>query len=147
MRCGGVSTVEATIVLVAIAIVGGFLIYNIYTSIFSAQTLGGVIIVEAKLVKYLESGGKAVFVIVIKNSGSIAIVGLEVKLAGKTLPSSNLSPNPTSDSPLEPGESTSGVWKDLTEYVAGNRYTVVVVASLQGGGTTSAVTSVKCVRG
>ena len=85
--------------------------------------------------------------IVIKNSGSIPIVGLEVKLAGTTLPSSNLSPNPTSDSPLEPGESTSGVWKNLTGYVAGNRYTVIVVASLKGGGTTSTVTSIRCVRG
>jgi flagellin-like protein len=136
------SPLIATIILIAITVAAGLMIYSMFLSTGSILGAKGQVSVEnVKLVK--DSGGTVTFAITIKNTGNkpVAANGLTVKLAGQ-----NVSVNITS--PLQPGQSISvvGDAPNLSGggYVIGNTYTVAISATFTDGSTFSDTVTVTC---
>lgn len=101
-----ISPLIATIMLIAICVVGGLLVYSIFMSTSSTMSARGQISMEAvDLVKNTE--GNATFSITLKNTGNKPAVALNVTLQGQT--AMKLQVNGTaisSGNPLQPGQST-----------------------------------------
>lgn len=137
-RRKGISPLIATIILVAITVAGGLLIYSMFIStgaIWGAK--GQVSIENIKLVK--DSSGAVTFSITIKNTGNkpVAADGLEVKLAGQSI---NLALN----NPLQPGQSVAFVDTVQGTFVIGNSYTVTIKATFTDGSVFTDTITVVC---
>lgn len=139
-----ISPLIATIILIAITVAGGLVIYTVFFSSAGTLTAKGQLTIEAvDLVK--QTDGAAAFSITVKNSGNKPITdtnGLNVTLRGTVytvgLPSGG----------LQPGQSTSYV-KTFTAteaagFVIGNAYTVVIEAKFTDGSTFTTTTSIMC---
>jgi len=132
-----ISPLIATIILVAIAVAGGLLVYALFTSTTGvAATKGQVQIETMDLVKPTE--GDVIFTITIKNVGSKPVTGLNILL-----------PNGTSVEPefetIQPGQSFAYSAEFAPEsFVVGNSYLVEVDAEYSDGSTSSIVSSVMC---
>ena len=136
----GISPLIATIILIAIALAGGLLVYTYMTSMATVLSAKGQISVEAiDLVR--GSDGKATFSITVKNSGNKPIKQLNVTLSGQSEASF---PGVSDANPLQPGQTASYIKSDLTGYVAGNSYNVVIEAVFTDGSTFTTTVSVKC---
>ena len=143
MRRKGISPLIATIILIAICVAGGLLIYTVFFSTTGTITAKGQLTVEAiDLVK--QTDGAAAFTITIKNSGNrpisaptsylnVTIKGTEYKVP---LPSGG----------LQPGQSTSFLktFPAPADFVVGSTYTVVIKAKFDDGSTFTTTTSVQC---
>jgi len=138
----GISPLIATIILIAICVAGGLLVYTIFFSTSGTISAKGQLTVEAvDLVK--QTDGAAAFTITIKNSGNKPITGahcLNVTLKGveyEVFPSGGN---------LQPGQSTSFLknFDAPAAFVVGNAYTVVINAKFADGSTFTATTSVQC---
>jgi len=142
MRRKGISPLIATIILIAICVAGGLLIYTVFFSTTGTITAKGQLTVEAiDLVK--QTDGAAAFTITIKNSGNKPITdakGLNVTLGGVDYPVTL----PTNG--LQPGQSTSFLktFSAPADFVVGNTYTVVIKAKFDDGSTFTTTTSVQC---
>jgi len=141
-----ISPLIATIILIAICIAGGLLVYSIFMSTASTLSAKGQVEVEAvDLVK--DTDDNVAFSITIKNTGNKPVEALTVELNGEELPDGfSLSPDPTT-TPLQPGQSTSGTitFTDASDtYVVGNSYNVVIKATFSDGSTAAITTSVRC---
>jgi len=137
----GISPLIATIILIAIALAGGLLVYTYMTSMTGVLSAKGQVSVEAiDLVKDTE--GNVVFSITVKNSGNKPI-----KLINVTLASENaVTIFNNTNSPLQPSQTTSYV-KDSNfsgSYTAGNSYNVVIKAVFTDDSTFTTTVSVKC---
>lgn len=141
-RRKGVSPLIATIILIAITVAGGLLIYSMFMStgaIWGAK--GQVSIENIKLVK--DSSGAVTFSVTIKNTGNkpVAADGLVIKLAGQDV-GLQLS------SPLQPGQSTAYVGAAPAlpqgDYVIGNSYTVTIQATFTDGSVFTDTMTVVC---
>jgi flagellin-like protein len=136
-----VSPLIATIILIAICVAGGLLVYSIFMSTSSTMSAKGQISVEAiDLVK--DTGGNVAFSITLKNTGNKPVSDLKVNLAGTdytvTLPSSVLQPGQSASHPnTNPTAPTGG-------FIAGNSYNVVIKATFSDTSTFTATTSVRC---
>jgi flagellin-like protein len=129
------SPLIATIILIAITVAAGLMIYSMFLSTGSILGAKGQVSVEnVKLVK--DSGGTVTFVITIKNTGNkpVDANGLTIKLAGQDIAVSLTSP-------LQPGQSISVVDDAPSlpsgDYVIGNTYTVAISAKFTDGSTFS----------
>jgi flagellin-like protein len=141
-RRKGISPLIATIILIAICVAGGLLVYTIFFSTAGTITSKGQLTVEAvDLVK--QTDGAAAFTITIKNSGNKPITtthSLNVTLKGteyEVFPSGGN---------LQPGQSTSYLqtFSASAGFVVGNAYTVVIKAKFDDGSTFTTTTSVQC---
>jgi len=135
------SPLIATIILIAITVAGGLMIYSMFLSTGGVLGAKGQVSVEnVKLVK--DSSGAVTFTITIKNTGNkpVAANGLTVKLAGREV-SISLS------NPLQPGQSVSIVAEAPTiqgGYIIGNTYTVSIEATFTDGSSFADTISVTC---
>ena len=137
-----VSPLIATLILITIITVGGLLVYTLFLNNYGILTSKSQITIEAvDLVK--QTDGSVAFTITIKNTGNKPVTGLTVSLAGNDLTDLTFSPDP-STTPLQPGRTTSGALTDLSNYMGGNAYNVVVRAVFQDGSTYSIPYAVKC---
>jgi len=136
-----ISPLIATIILIAITVAAGLMIYSMFLSASSILGAKGQVSVEnVKLVK--DSGGSVTFAITIKNIGNkpVAANGLSIKLAGQDV-SVSLS------NPLQPGQSISAVTEApqiQAGYVVGNTYTVAISATFTDGSSFSDTITVTC---
>jgi len=134
----GISPLIATIILIAICVAGGLLIYNVFFSTSNTITAKGQL--EITNVELIKSSGGVTFTITVKNAGNKPVSGLTVLLEGNDL-------GLVFSGPLEPGQSwsssTSTMPSGLTITV-GNEYTVTVNATFSDGSTFSDGIKVKC---
>jgi len=138
----GISPLIATIILIAICVAGGLLIYNVFFSTTGTISAKGQLEVESiDLVR--STGGTTVFTITIKNAGNKPATTLSVKLEGQD---SAFTVDLTGvGGALQPGQSISHVEEQVSgSYIVGNVYTVVIQATFSDGSTFSHTTSVQC---
>jgi len=138
-----ISPLIATIILIAICVAGGLLIYTVFFGTTGTITAKGQLTVEA--IDLVKAADGTTFSITVKNSGNKPLIGtadaLKITLNGENEWSVDAAKN------LQPGQSVSIVktGSDITEtYVVGNTYTVVVQATFSDGSTFSMTTSVQC---
>lgn len=137
----GISPLIATIILIAIALAGGLLVYTYMTSMTGVLSAKGQVSVEAiDLVKDTEDN--VVFSITVKNTGNKPIEELKVKLDNEN----EATFSGISDSnPLQPGQSASYTNSSLSQsYTVGNSYNVIITAKFTDGSTYTTTVSVKC---
>ena len=138
----GISPLIATIILIAIALAGGLLVYTYMTSMAGVLSAKGQVSVEAiDLVR--GSDGKATFSITVKNSGNKPIKQLNVTLASESEASFL---GISAANPLQPGQTASYIKSSgfTGTYTAGNSYNVVIEAVFTDGSTFTTTVSVKC---
>ena len=142
-----ISPLIATIILIAICVVGGLLVYSIFMSTSGTMSAKGQVSVEAvDLVKNTE--GNATFSITIKNTGNKPVVSLNVTLQGQKSPL-NLQvagKNIDSDNPLQPGQSATALLNinAPAPYVVGNSYNVVIEVKFSDGSMFTKTEAVMC---
>ena len=141
-RSRGISPLIATIILIAITVVGGLLVYSIFTSTSNTMSAKALVSVETvDLVK--DTGGNANFNIVIKNAGNKPIKDLKVKLASENEATVDLSTLPGGK--LQPGQSVAYSAPSLSgSYTVGNSYTVVIKATFEDGSSFVTTAGVMC---
>ena len=134
-----ISPLIATIILIAITVVGGLLVYGVFMSTSNTMSSKALVSVEVvDLVK--DTKGNANFSIVVKNTGNKPIRELNITLNGEdehtvTLP----------DDKLQPGQSVAYSAAHLDKaYTVGNSYTVVIKAEFEDGSTFAVTTGVMC---
>ena len=142
-----ISPLIATIILIAICVVGGLMVYSIFMSTSGTMSARGQISVEAiDLVKNTE--GNATFSITLKNTGNKPAVSLNVTLQGQTDPLVlKVAGNPiSSNNPLQPGQSATALL-DINApapYIVGNSYNVVIQAKFSDGSVFTKTEAVMC---
>ncbi len=142
----GISPLIATIILLAICIAGGALIYSIFFSTANTLNATGQLNVQtSSLIKDTE--GNTVFTMTIKNVGNKPFTSLSVTLADES-PSGIGGVTPTT--PLQPGQSVSYIPASPlngVNYIIGNSYNVIITAQTTDGSTLSQTVSVTCTIG
>jgi flagellin-like protein len=138
-RSRGISPLIATIILIAITVVGGLLVYSIFTSTSNTMSAKALVSVEAADLVMSSDGQQVQFSIVIKNTGNKPIKELKVKLASEdeatvTLPVGG----------LQPGQSVAYSAEVGKGYVVGNTYTVVIKATFSDSSTFVTTAGVMC---
>jgi flagellin-like protein len=138
-RSRGISPLIATIILIAITVVGGLLVYSIFTSTSNTMSAKALVSVEAADLVMSSDGQQVQFSIVIKNTGNKPIKELKVKLASEdeatvTLPVGG----------LQPGQSVAYSAEPSGTYVVGKTYTVVIKATFSDGSTFVTTAGVMC---
>ena len=144
-----ISPLIATIILIAICVVGGLLVYSIFMSTSGTMSAKGQVSVEAiDLVKNTE--GNATFSITIKNTGNKPVVSLKVTLQGQNPLDLKVAGNNISDNnPLQPGQSATVLLNidAPAPYVVGNSYNVVIEAKFSDGSMLTKTEAVMCKSG
>ncbi len=102
------SPILATVILIAITIAGGLLVFSMFESSASTQQLKAIVDIEsAQLIAPANSN--YTFVLVVKNVGSLPITNMDVVFAGLDLKTPGLNPAPvwspliSAGNPLTPG--------------------------------------------
>jgi flagellin-like protein len=137
-RSRGISPLIATIILIAITVVGGLLVYSIFTS--TSNTMSAKALVSVETADLVKSADGVHFSIVVKNAGNKPMTDLEIKLNGEdaayepTLPAGG----------LQPGQSIAHSAEPEKEYVVGKTYTVVIEATFSDGSTFITTTGLMC---
>jgi len=135
-RLKGVSPLIATLILIAITIVGGILVYHVFFSTASAISTNGNVQIESANIY----SGPNIMVLEIKNTGAIAVENMSIAVyqSGKNAPI--LTGNITT--PLAPGQETGKLFNGPNPpFVSGNTYTVIVKAVLSNKATTTTSTT------
>ena len=141
----GISPLIATIILLAICIAGGALIYSIFFSTANTLNATGQLTVQtSSLIKDTE--GHTVFTMTIKNVGNKPFTSLSVTLAEE---SQSAIGTVTPTTPLQPGQSVSYIPTTLdgSNYIIGNSYNVIISATTTDGSDVTQAVSVTCTVG
>jgi len=142
----GISPLIATIILIAICIAGGALVYSIFFSTASTLNATGQLNVQSiTLVK--DTSGNTVFAMTIKNVSNKPFNSLNVTLASEPLA---IVASVKAATPLQPGQSTSYVPTtalDGDNYIIGNTYNVIIAAQTTDESTLTQTVSVACTPG
>jgi len=136
-----VSPLISTIILIALCVAGGLVVYSQIFSTSNILSARGQVTVESVDLA-VQTDGQTVFTITIKNTGNKPVSELTVNLAGTdytvTLPSGG----------LQPGRSACHVETNPTPpangFVVGKSYNVVVKATFSDGSGFSKTETVKC---
>jgi flagellin-like protein len=133
-----VSPLIATIILIAITVVGGLLIYSLFYSTSGILSAKAQVAVEAADL-VVDTEGTVKFSIVIKNTGNKPVTELNFTLNGEdevsiTLPSGG----------LQPGQSVSASLDPKGSYTIGNSYIVLVEAEFSDGSSFATTVAVTC---
>lgn len=139
-----ISPLIATIILIAICVVGGLLVYSVFMSTSSTMSAKGQISIEAvDLVK--QTGGETTFSITVKNTGNKPAVSLTVKLANEAAQNLKVGGSNVSDiNPLQPGQSATLTYSPTGTYIVGNSYNLVVSAQFTDGSMFTKTEAVMC---
>jgi len=148
----GISPLISTIILVAICVAGGLMIYSVFFSTAGTMSAKGQLTVESMdLVR--DTDGNIVFAITIKNTGNKPVkddvAALKITLDGEDAKEVAEAVN------LQPGQSVSKALyysadgDDTNDeisgnYVIGKSYNVVIEATFSDGSTFAETVSVKC---
>jgi len=145
----GISPLIATIILVAICVAGGLMVYSTFFSASSTLMAKGQLEVESiDLVK--DTDGNVVFSITIKNAGNKPVKAeanaLQVSLADEDPWDATPTDGEGTPVSLQPGQTVSYVKTGLSgdSYTIGNSYNVVIQATFSDGSTFAHTTSVRC---
>jgi len=134
----GISPLIATIILIAITVAGGLLVYSAFFSTAGVLSAKGQVAVEnVKLVK--ETDGKVYFAITIKNTGNKPVSGLNVTLDGEATATVTLP-----GTALQPGQSVSCSPSLSNDYTIGDLYNVIVSAKFSDNSTFVDTFTVMC---
>jgi flagellin-like protein len=135
-----ISTIIATIIVVAMTIVAAGLLYTYFTTTASRAQNTAQIQVSASIA--VPGGqGTGTAVVTVTNSGSLALTGLSI--SGPIVPASvTWNPAPSSTSPLAPGVSTSTNFQTASSVTSGVEYTITIVATFANGATQTQVVTV-----
>ena len=139
-----ISPLIATIILIAICVVGGLLVYSVFMSTSSTMSAKGQISVEAvDLVK--QTDGTTTFTITVKNTGNKPAVSLTVKLADEEAQNLQVAgQNVSTNNPLQPGQSATLIYTPSGTYIVGNSYNYVVAATFTDGSMFTKTEAVMC---
>jgi len=142
----GISPLIATIILIAICVAGGALIYSIFFSTTSTLNATGQLNIQSmSLIK--DTAGNTAFTLTIKNVGNKPFTGVNVTLANEPQAIiSSISPI----KPLQPGQTTFYVptgTLNPASYVIGNNYNILIRAQTTDGSTLTQTASVTCTTG
>jgi len=134
-----ISTIIATIIVVAMTIVAAGLLYTYFTTTASRAQNTAQIQVSASIA--VPGGqGTGTAVVTVTNSGSLALTGLSI--SGPIVPASvTWNPDPAS-APLAPGVSTSTNFQTASSVTSGVEYTITIVATFANGATQTQVVTV-----
>jgi flagellin-like protein len=139
----GISPLIATIILLAICIAGGALIYSIFFSTANTLNATGQLSVQtSSLIK--DTQGHTVFTMTIKNVGTKPFTSLSVTLASEA---PGAIATVTTTTPLQPGQSVSYVPAtalDGSSYIIGNSYNVIIRGTTTDGSIVTQAVSVTC---
>jgi flagellin-like protein len=138
----GISPLIATIILIAICIAGGALIYSIFFS--TASTLNSTPQVNVQSISLVkDSSGNVAFSITIKNVGNKPLSSLNITLASEQKATVT---SVTTATPLQPGQTVSYVPAGALTgaYISGNNYNVIITAQTTDGSTLAQTVSVMC---
>ena len=134
-----ISTIIATIIVIAMTIVAAGVLYTYFTTTASRAQNTAQIQVSASIA--VPNGqGTGTVAITVTNSGSIALTGLSYSSSIGGTPSWN--PAPSTTSPLAPGESTSTSFSTSGSVTSGNSYAITIVATFANGATQTQVVTV-----
>ncbi len=141
----GISPIVATIILIAITVAAGLVVYGIMNgAILTASNNTQISVIHTTLVQ--PSGtGTALFSMALKNSGSQPITSIHVSAyiaSGNANLTSGLTITPSGT--LSPGESASVTGASSGACIVGNTYAVQMTATASNGGSYSTSTSVTC---
>ena len=139
-----ISPLIATIILIAICVVGGLMVYSIFMSTSGTMSAKGQISIEAvDLVK--QTDGTTTFSITVKNTGNKPAVSVTVKLANEAAQNVQVAGENVSDNnPLQPGQQASLVYSPSGTYIVGNSYNVVIQARFSDGSMFTDTKAVMC---
>jgi hypothetical protein len=137
-----VSSLLATIVIMAMSLLGGWIAYNIVIHALRAQGGGVKIWVEGASIAR-DITGVATLTCTIKNVGVEPITSLTLKVGGETLFFPNVAPS----RPLMPSQSASIVTDLEGGVLAGESYTITIIARGEGGSEVAHVMTVKAAGG
>jgi len=137
-RLRGVSSLVAVVVLIAVVIVGGFLLFwMVQNNLFRQSPAAKLSIDTSQLVR--DTAGNVIFSTVIKNSGSKPCKTINITLNGENMTSYNLSTEP-----LEPGHTIILAPEPTEIYVLGDTYPVTIVGVFSDGSSASLSQTVTC---
>ena len=131
-----ISPLIATIILIAITIAGGLIVYALFTSTAGVASSKGQVAIESQ--DLVKAGTDVIFTVTVKSSGSKPADAINITLADETVYAWT--------GTLQPGQSMAWT-KDsgfTGTYIIGNSYLVTVVAHYSDGSTSSLVASVIC---
>ena len=120
-----ISPLIATLILIAITIAGGVVVYRLFYS--TSNTLNNTVQLQVVEGSASQAAG---FAFNLKNTGNVAIIGIAVT----STPSFSCS-SVTAANPLSPGQTVSCTSTSGTGITAGNSYTVLFVASTSTAGS------------
>jgi hypothetical protein len=139
-RRPAISTIIATIIVVAMTIVAAGILYTYFSTTASRAQNTDQIQVSASIA-VASGSGTGTAVVSVTNSGSIALTGLT--LSGSVVPASvTWNPAPASNAPLAPGSGTSTSFSTAVSVTSGVSYTITIVATFANGATQSQVLTV-----
>jgi len=131
-----ISPLIATIILIAITIAGGLIVYALFTSTAGVASSKGQVAIESQ--DLVKAGDAVIFTITVKSSGSKPATNVTITLDGEA-------PKKLAPITLQPGQSISYTEDTLVgPYVIGNSYLVTIEATYSDGSTSSLVASVIC---
>jgi FlaG/FlaF family flagellin (archaellin) len=149
------STLIATIILVAITVAASLVIHGLFTGVFSSYSQNVQCLVSIDLIRPGGSASYAVVAVTVRNTGSVPIKAISVQYVpeGQTSLSSvslTWDPNISDSNPLPPGASASASVVITTGAgqpplpISGKTYTFIVKATGTGGQTFTETLSVTC---
>ena len=136
-----ISPLIATIILIAITIVGGLLIYNLFFATSSTASSTSAISVQNIDLVVPGGSGNPQFSITIKNTGNKPITGYNITIIGengtKSISKSSL------PSPIQPGQTFSEQYAPSLTFVVGKYYAVNIQVTFSDQTTFATSTSVQ----
>ena len=148
-----VSPLLATIILIAITVAAGLVIYNVFFN--TAGTVSSMTQVEVVSCDLIKAGSKVLLSVTVRNTGNKPITSCNVTIWDGSSPPAQKGPfdlcvgaNPVSQTnPLNPGgfATVSKTETDLgTAYTVGNSYPVKITARASDGSTFEKSLTVTC---
>ena len=138
-RLKGISPLIATLILIAITIVGGILVYHVFFATASSISTNGNMQIESANIY----SGPNIMTLTLKNSGTIAInnVNISVYQSGSSTPI--LTETNILTAPLTPGQTISHTYTGPSSgFISGNTYTIIIKARLSNGASVTTSTTV-----
>jgi len=138
-RLEGISPLIATLILIAITVVGGILVYHVFFSTASSISSNG----NVQVVSSNIYSGPNIMTLTLKNSGSIAINNMNVTVYQSGSSTPILTETNILTAPLTPGQTFSHTYPGPSSgFVSGDTYTIVINAVLSNGASYSTSTTV-----
>ena len=141
-RLEGVSPLIATLILIAITVVGGILVYHVFFSSASSISSNGNVQIESANIY----SGPGIMTLTVKNTGTIAISNMNVTVYQSGSSVAYLKETNILPATLTPGQTYSYKYppsgSSSVGFVSGDTYPIVINAVLSNGASYSTSTTV-----